>query len=266
MRFANSILLLATASVAFAFDAVISKGLWVGIDSTELGASVEEIFANRRNHVTATSSLLQFYGADTSYVPWETTPEKGRYSYGEFKFSVENTPAFKKIETSTALVYVSGDLDELQEAIRQEYKHQDRQLVALNLASSIPTKSRNLGGTQQVLFSLVEIFKPRTQKAVHVRLIELPLMLRTDEGNVRVLEQDAELVVLTFEVNTKWLQDHAQELSSEFIQVATPVKEFVQIFTTFAEDEDEDEDEDEEYVSQWVSSNRRLYRNFPIAF
>ncbi|KAF9161348.1 hypothetical protein DFQ26_004645 [Actinomortierella ambigua] len=235
MRFANSILLLATASVAFAFDAVISKGLWIGTDSTKPGASLEEIFANRRNHVTAVSTILQMY-----------------------------TLLSKKLKRPRAKVFVSGELDELQAAIRQEYKHQDRELVALNLASSIPTKSRNLVGTQFVLFSLVEIFKPRTQEAVHVRLIELPLGLRIDKGNVRLYTQDARLTTLTFEFKTKWVKGHAQEIASSYLGLPITVKEFVRIFTTSVEDENEDEDEDD--LSQWVSCNRRLYHNLPIAF
>ncbi|KAG0263042.1 hypothetical protein DFQ27_001974 [Actinomortierella ambigua] len=245
MRFTNPILLLDTASMAFAFDAVISKGLWIGTDSTNPGASLEEIFAHRRNHVTAVSTILQMYSLNSDFIPWKRTPQNGRHSYGSFKFMLENSPIFQKVETFTAQMFVSGDLYELQTAIRQEYKHQDRELVAFNLASSIPTKSRNLVGTHLVLFSLVEIFKPRTQEAVHVRLIELPLGLRVDKGDVRLYNQDAKLTALTFEIKTKWVKEHAHEIASSYLGLPITVKEFVQIFTTSAEDENEDEDEDD---------------------
>ncbi|KAF9161346.1 hypothetical protein DFQ26_004643 [Actinomortierella ambigua] len=261
MRFANSILLLATASLAFAFDAVISKGLWIGTDSTKPGVSLEKIFADRRNHVTATSSLLQYYGSDNSYVPRDMIPAKGMNSYDAFKASVQNSPAFIDVTESKVQMYADTDLEKLQEAIRSAYPYQqDGSLVALNLVSSIPSKSLTLRGTQVVLFSLVEVFKPSKQETVEVRLIELPIVLVVDDqGHVELLGHLTQLTVLTYKVDSEWLHESAP-LLAEYVKKATTVKEFVQIFTTLDEDEEEDE------FTQWVSSNRRLYRNFPIAF
>ncbi|KAF9969193.1 hypothetical protein BGZ73_008561 [Actinomortierella ambigua] len=243
----------------FAFDAVISKGLWIGKDRTKAGASLEQIFSDPRNHVTATSSLLQFFGADNDYIPRDLTPVKGRYNYEEFKFSVNDFPAFVRVEKIDALVYVSGNLDEFQKAIVEEYKGKDNKLVALNLRSSIPTKSHSLHGAQSVLFSLVEILKPQDDEPVTVKIFEMKLDLFTNErGVVRLQEQDATLAVYTFHVDSEYLQERSQELAEDVAKITT-VKEFAQIFTT------PDEDEDNQFPFQWAPGRRRVYRNLPAA-
>ncbi|KAF9969192.1 hypothetical protein BGZ73_008560 [Actinomortierella ambigua] len=263
MRFAGSIFLLAAASAAFAYDAVISKGLFIGTDSTEPGASLEQIFSRPRNHVTATCSLLQYYGHDNNYIPRNLTPVKGFTGYEAFKSAVKESPAFAEDGLLVASIEVKGDLDELQYAIREAIPYKEGQSVAVNLVSSIPTKSRSLSGTQVVLFSLVEIVKPRSQEKVTVRLVELPLVLETDaQGHVQLSRHMSQLNVIAFVVNPAWLEEHA-ELLAEYVKTATTYKKFVQLFTTI--DDAEDDDENNDTLTQWIFGRRRLYRDLPHA-
>ncbi|KAG0234866.1 hypothetical protein BGW42_006143 [Actinomortierella wolfii] len=252
MRIAKLIFVFAAASAGFAYEAIISRGLWTGVDTTESGASLVDIFAKRRNHVTATSSLLLHFGAKSGYIPSHLTPDKGIDSYYKFRHNFMKHESFSKSHLDHLRVRVSGDLDQLQNAIIKSYPYADGQLVALNLRASIPTTSYILHGEQMVLFSLVEVLKPRTSPSVVVRLIEMPLLLETSNGRVRVQNQSANLIVQSFEMSDSWLSKNA-ELLAEQVGKATPVKKLVELFTT----PDEGYEEEEDIVSQWIFGHKK---------
>ncbi|KAG0241755.1 hypothetical protein BGW41_005409 [Actinomortierella wolfii] len=202
MRIAKLIFVLAAASAGFAYKAIISRGLWTGVDTTESGASLVDIFAKRRNHVTATSSLLLYYGAKSNYIPSHLPFYKGLYSYESFKRNFMERVSFRKSHLDHFKLRVSDDLDQLQNAILKAYPYADGQLVALNLRASIPT---------------------------------------TSNGRVRVQNQATNLFVQSFEMSDSWLSKNA-ELLAEQVEKATPVKKLVELFTTPDEGYEEEED------------------------
>ncbi|KAF9978399.1 hypothetical protein BGZ73_002578 [Actinomortierella ambigua] len=216
MRFAKSLIVLATATLAFAQDAVVSRGLFLGFDTTSPGARGAEIFRAPRNHATAAASILSHAASQTKYAPQSQSPTKVLDPYNQFKAKVDEFPGFDNGKKFHVPLWLEGGFANLQKEIEANYLYDDKASIARQIRYAVPVVNKN-ENLQEWEISLVVIRQPKNrppEAAVIVELISVALQLETGEnGEVQIPRQYTTLVTRRYPVNERYLEEHADVLA-----------------------------------------------------
>ncbi|KAG0220678.1 hypothetical protein BGW41_007610 [Actinomortierella wolfii] len=232
MRLSKTLLIIATATVALAKDAIISRGLFIGKDTTLPGARGLEVYEDPRNHATAAASILKYIATKSNYNPQSLPPAKAQEAHKTFIEDVRNSIPY----------YVSLKLDggfaDLQNKIEKKYPFEDKATIARQLRYAFPVYNKQ-NELRRWEVSLLLIRKPHpeneedTNTPVTVELISLSLELNTHaNGEVDLPSQRAVLVVEPLELDAEFLKDRAQTLFD--IVGVTTIKRFGEYFRSRA--------------------------------
>ncbi|KAF9113117.1 hypothetical protein BGX27_002182 [Mortierella sp. AM989] len=121
--------LLASIILAYTdhYDALISGGLFEGVNTADPKANRTSIFQDPKNHADAVASILIHSAKETSFSPSQeihTPPE----IYFNFLQHVISFPAFRyrgNVEDAHHALYLDGDLEQLLDQISDHYYKQD---------------------------------------------------------------------------------------------------------------------------------------------
>ncbi|KAF9155369.1 hypothetical protein DFQ26_009753 [Actinomortierella ambigua] len=141
MRLSTGIVLLASAALALAQDAVVSLGVVHGFDYSDPNAEPLEVFKQSRNHLIAVASILQFQGKVAHYTPHKQLPAKSTKAFKTFEEGVEASPLWALQATYAKWPALKkGGLDDLQQAIAKTLPHHEyRDYIARHLTDMVPT-------------------------------------------------------------------------------------------------------------------------------
>ncbi|KAG0233844.1 hypothetical protein BGW41_001376 [Actinomortierella wolfii] len=236
MLLAKTLIIIATATVVLAQDAIVSRGLFSGKDTTLPGARGLEVYEDPRNHATAAASILKYYAAISEYDPQSLPPAKAREAYKTFTKQARGFPGFSHSVPYTATIKLEGGFPDLQNKIEERYPFDDKVSVARELRYAFPVISKQYK-LRQWEASLLLIRKPRpeneedTNTPVTVELISLRLELATHvNGNIELLPQTTVLVVERFGLDSEYLKKYAQILFGN--TGVTTIKQFEKYFTS----------------------------------
>ncbi|KAF9974161.1 hypothetical protein BGZ73_002469 [Actinomortierella ambigua] len=224
MHICKGLLILTATLVVLAKDAVVSRGVFNGDDTTNPDARGVKVFREPRNHPMAVASILMYAGGKAGYDPHSQAPKKSRHSYRAFRKQVSAFPGFLKGETFRMLLSLEGgSLDEVENKVRMAYPFADGDYIGSSIRYSIPTVS--IGpDVADFVFSLVVISKPYgsedpddTNTKITIELVRLHLKIKAvnGDGAVQIPKQTAKLIVSQLEVKRHYLIRRAEYLAKK---------------------------------------------------
>ncbi|KAF9971192.1 hypothetical protein BGZ73_005905 [Actinomortierella ambigua] len=233
MRFSKALILLVSATVAFGYDAVISRGILIGKDLTNLQANATEIYQNPRNHQTAAASILVQVGKNVQYDPHTQNPSKAAENFARFEKQWPGLIGFRFLDQAGIQLHVNSSLDDLQRKIEQAYNPSTLVSVGRALRQLVP-KTTTIQTARVWTLSLVTIDQigPEQDKTTRATLISMSLNLNISvHGEVTLpAEQIAVLNYFEIKVYQDDMDSKAPELARRF--GVTTTSEFQAYFTS----------------------------------
>ncbi|GJJ72046.1 hypothetical protein EMPS_04403 [Entomortierella parvispora] len=239
MLFIKSLLVLCSAAVVFARnsgEAVASRAIFFGEDTSDSSANPYDIYANPKNHASAVSSVLVFAANEVDFRPSEQQPKELGSNYEQFFKEVSAFPGFRLERDEQVLIPLDGTRIQFENAVfdtNPYYLHQSQ--VARNLRSLIPQRAGDNGGYW--LLSLIAIDKPEDADAVKIALVSVIVYIETDRtGKVTIPVQEAIVRTSFFQARSRVLVGNADQFSEAIPIVHVPEAE--KFFDSEKEDED----------------------------
>ncbi|KAG0239848.1 hypothetical protein B0O80DRAFT_499785 [Mortierella sp. GBAus27b] len=218
----------ATLVVQARIDAVVSRALYIGTDSSDPTDRPYEIFHDPRNHPTAVASLLFHFSEGADFHPKEQGIDATSKAYGKFIGSVLSFPGFRRHPKESDLD-LSGSLDQFRDEIASKYDPDDRTKsddISYEFEWQLP---KTLATSQeQWLLSLATITRT-ADDAIVVDLSSIPVKLTKDDyGSVTIDKQATVLRQQIVRVDAEFLIRHAEPLrrSVDIISVERFTREF----------------------------------------
>ncbi|KAF9969797.1 hypothetical protein BGZ73_007676 [Actinomortierella ambigua] len=266
----KALLLLAPAILVAArnLDGLQSKGLFLGIDTSDEKATGKNIYSQIQNHPMAAASIIQTVAKNTNFRPHEHGPQKSSDVFDTFYRDLFHLPGFRIKEEATCALVLSEDSD--REKLLQELQNADlrddvyRETIARAITGLVPNTSQDKKQVQDwtLLLALIKTAKhpdeqePGTPASsgmstpfffgdyengldatgiVTVDFYTLSLSLEVDhdgkgDGRVKIKEQMAPLRLLRLVSDPQVLIDDAEGFSQRFKKAT--VSEFEKYFTT----------------------------------
>ncbi|KAF9971636.1 hypothetical protein BGZ73_005409 [Actinomortierella ambigua] len=216
MLFSKALLLLASATLALAQQAVVSKGILTSEDKTDKNAMGAEIYLFPQNHQAAVATILQTTSLTAGYHPHNQRPTEAAKTYAKFERLFPKIAGFTTVGQDEIAFEIGSDLDDLQRKIIKNYRSSDTMNIARTLRWLVPT-SVEVRHAAYWAISVVAIDQVKP-KATQARLITLALRLDVDgEGEVTLpSEQTAFLNVITIDVDFHYLVNNAKLLAKTY--------------------------------------------------
>ncbi|KAG0258971.1 hypothetical protein DFQ27_004356 [Actinomortierella ambigua] len=213
MRLAKSLVVFAAATVALAQDAIISRGFFVGEDTSTPGARGPEVFRNPKNHAIAAASLLKHAASRVNYVPHSQLPSKTCESYSLFQEKLRTSLALSDGDLYWVTLKLKGGASDLQDKIQQQYPYDNEASIARQLRHALPWFIRD-ATLKKWQLTVVLIRKPKdSDDRVIVELVSIGLLLDTTRnGVVEIPEQEAIFVTKQYEMKTNFVVERADRL------------------------------------------------------
>ncbi|KAG0233845.1 hypothetical protein BGW41_001377, partial [Actinomortierella wolfii] len=215
-------------TVVLAQHAGITRGLFIGEDTTRPGANGPEIYEDPRNHATAAASILKYIATKAKYDPRNQSPSKDVRAYRRFIDYVSEFDAFKHGHHYSVSLDLDGELPDLQNKIEKQYPFEDKASIARQLCDALPEYNRN-PFIRRWEISLILIRKPYSENEVTVEVIKLNIDLsRYYGGQVYIPPQRAELDFQRHVLNPTVVKNAARHLSD--MTGTTTIKQFEEYF------------------------------------
>ncbi|KAG0233502.1 hypothetical protein BGW41_001462 [Actinomortierella wolfii] len=233
MRFSTALLALASAAVAVAQHAIISKGLLIARDTSDPNAQGPDIFKYERNHLVAVCSILHRAAESSRYAPNRQDPTKVQAPFYEFQYKAASFAGFDEYENPhTYQLNLNGGLEDLEHYIKVVYHSYDQGLIAKTLAELVPKRLKN-PDLKSFILSLVTVNKNNNSSIIKARLINLSIRLQTNkEGEVVIPEQKAYLYARELIADPMYLKNNAEALARHIEKTSS--NDFKQYFSTRA--------------------------------
>ncbi|KAF9971561.1 hypothetical protein BGZ73_005496 [Actinomortierella ambigua] len=231
----KSTLVLVLATVALARDAVLSRGVFMGIDSTEKDASMVEIFKRPQNHATAAASAIRFAAESKNFRPYEMDPAKLCEHFDAWKNKITTFPGFRITRKPRPEdVNMEGGDEKLTKALHRGLRAlqvPNADGVAIEFVHLIPEKNEDRS-LKRFLLSVMIIDKPEKSMKVMMRLVELHLDLETSlvSKKVTIPDQTIRLKLVEMEVDTEYMRENADTLAQRLPR--SDVSEFMWMLTS----------------------------------
>lgn len=199
-----------TATVALAAQAVVSRAIFEGVDTTESSAEPRDIFENPKNHAAATASILTFAANKANFLPTEQAPKSLGSALNDFVRKVSTFPGFLTEGEVNDELLLNGSLDQFEEIIHSRLHDS---FVTSSLRDLVPNYIEDESLTNWVL-SLIVLSKPKHSDGVHIKLVRVSLTISRDEdGTANLPKQTASLIVSSFLVHSRVLSDNADRFA-----------------------------------------------------
>ncbi|KAG0268918.1 hypothetical protein DFQ27_005358 [Actinomortierella ambigua] len=268
MYLSKAVLLLASVALALAQDAVQSKGIFLGKDTSDEKATGKAIFSEVKNHPTAAASIITALAKTMNFKPHEDGPVKSGQEFTSFSRKWESLLAFQVVEKPFCLLVLpeKSSREDLLRALHyadlRDPENQD--VLAETLAGLVPETSHIKKSRQEWVMLLTAIKKKAKKEepqkppssgegdssslffgdleahhdpedVVTVDFYVLRLKLKVHGGGkaggkVEIEEQEAVLQLVRLVSNTELLIELAEEFAKE-VKKAT-VSDFEKFFTT----------------------------------
>ncbi|KAG0260992.1 hypothetical protein DFQ27_003237 [Actinomortierella ambigua] len=234
MRISKVLLLLASATLALAQQAVVSKGILIGEDKTDKNAKGAEIYKNPQNHQSAAASIIAGVAKIQGYEPYALDPTESSKVFGRFERQFRRLPGFHAGQQDEIVLRLTSDLNQIERAIKEAYPDIGSVSIAKALRELVPSSTKHPQAKYWVLSVVAIDMDPLG--IVDAKLFALFIQLNVDgDGKVTLpSEQTSYLNIANIEVDTDYMTAHADELFARF-EVAT-THEFEVYFTSPEED------------------------------
>ncbi|KAG0232452.1 hypothetical protein BGW42_008170 [Actinomortierella wolfii] len=251
----KSTLVFALATVALARDAVLSRGIFVGTDTTSKGASKLDIFKRPENHATAVASVIRHASETMSFLPYQSKPAELCERFDAWKDKLMKFPGFEMLRKPKPVdVDMEGGEQKLAKALKRglgKLQVVGADKIAMEFINLIPEKNEDRS-LKDFLLSVIVIDKPMGSQDVAVRLVELHMELETSLVNkkVSIPDQTIRLKLLEMEARTSFLVDNAERLA-EYLP-RSDVAEFMWMLTSPREQDE---------FQMWSDDQLAIYRH-----
>ncbi|KAF9974624.1 hypothetical protein BGZ73_001922 [Actinomortierella ambigua] len=217
MRLSKVLFIVASAALALAQDAIVSKPIFSGKDTTNMYDSGAEIYQKIENHPSAAAALLVYAAQKTSYEPHTSRILKAIYPYQALEMKLRKFQGFKFSETRLQITIKSSSRGELYEEVKKAYDGVENKAIAANIRNLVPVENPEGAALKTWLLSVPIIRRDPTFGRVTIKLARLTLRLDTDDdGKVEIVAgQEAKFVVSEFELDPRYLNEHATTLASK---------------------------------------------------
>ncbi|KAF9155421.1 hypothetical protein DFQ26_009741 [Actinomortierella ambigua] len=231
MRLSNILVVLASASLALAQQAIISRGIIVASKSDiDSDAKGEDVYKHTSNGVIAAASILRKGASLVGYNPSEQYAAYITPVFKAFEWKLTKFPGFKEPKVTYKWIDLNGGPQDLEKAVKDAYDSYDNGLLAKTLREEIPTTNQHKE-IDAVGINIVSINKRRVWRHTVVKLVTLRIRIETDdEQRVTVPQQIANLVVEEYELDSHYLEDKAKKLAD--VIERTSARDFEHYFRT----------------------------------
>ncbi|KAF9164747.1 sterol homeostasis protein [Actinomortierella ambigua] len=232
MRLSKAFIFIASATVAFSYEAVVSRGIFVGKDTTDKHANSTDIYKNPRNHATAAASILVHVAKTIGYDPHTQDPAKAAENFARFEMRWPGLMGFRFLDQAGILLNFSSSLDDLQRQIQLAYDPYANVSVARSLCQLVPT-STTIRTAKVWTLSLVTIDQTMSSGDTRATLISLSLDLNiAGDGKVSLPpQQRAAINYFEIRVYPEEMDAKAAEFSRR-VGMTTTINMFQEYFTT----------------------------------
>ncbi|KAF9970266.1 hypothetical protein BGZ73_007065 [Actinomortierella ambigua] len=207
------------SACAFAEYAAVSRGRFLGRDTTKSGSAPIDIYQDPVNHVTAAASILRGLAVEVEYFPQEDSPAELAKKLGEWSYALSSSPALERKGRSVGrTIAFDGDRNELDSVISHAIKDLPHgQWAGRELAQMIPKHVTDADLTQWSLLLQV-IYKADDDSAVMVYLYELGLKIQPHQtsGDIVIPRQKLLLNQRTFALKAKDVESKAEEYAMSY--------------------------------------------------
>ncbi|KAG0226360.1 hypothetical protein BGW41_004214 [Actinomortierella wolfii] len=155
-------------ALTFAHDAIQSRGIFLGQDTSDNKATGEAIFSDPKNHPMAVASILKFTAEKANFYPHSDGPVKSIDAFETFTDQWSKLPGLRTItQTKSMLVLSDGrSREDFKRAVAHADLRDDahREIIAQELARLIPETLPNKHVKEWTLFLAVIKKKPQEQE------------------------------------------------------------------------------------------------------
>ncbi|KAF9167229.1 hypothetical protein DFQ26_005342 [Actinomortierella ambigua] len=211
-------LIAACATMAFAGGAAVSRGRFLGEDTTKRDSDPVEMYRDPANHATAAASILRGLAVEAEYFPQEDSPAELATKLSSWTSSLRNSLALERHMANLRLVRFDGDKKNLGAAIARtiaRFPHGER--VSQELVQMVPKYVADLDLTQW-RFILTIVDKPKDDSSVKVYLYEMALKIepRGPAAEVVIPEQRFTMDLYPFSLNAEDVESKAEQYANEY--------------------------------------------------
>ncbi|KAF9966694.1 hypothetical protein BGZ73_000917, partial [Actinomortierella ambigua] len=204
-------------SLALAQDAIVSKAVFLGKDTTNECDTGAQVYEKIENYPTAAATLLVSEAEISRYERHSSQVVKSIIPYKVLETKLHEFEGLKFNETRTLVTLTSTSRGDLYKAVRDAYEGTERGVIAAVMRNLVPSKNHN-DSLKTWLLSVPVIRRDSSSGRVIIQVARLILRLDTDEdGKVEIVAgQDAKFAVSEFELDPKHLQEHADQLAKKY--------------------------------------------------
>ncbi|KAF9979016.1 hypothetical protein BGZ73_007117 [Actinomortierella ambigua] len=218
MRFSKAFVLLSSAALAFASDALVSRGIFAGTDSSDPRASGVDVFDNPKNHPAAAASILRALAKEADYWPNEQSAAKMQTTFGAFQKKVAAFNGLFRIGFDEQ-TFTASDKDDLYNEVEASYPFAESEAVALAVYDMVPKKNRDqdLKNWDLTVAMISKLEEPERGAEVVVTLVEVRVALETSQrGRVHFPKQEVTMITQRFGVLASTLEYNAQRYADKY--------------------------------------------------
>lgn len=251
----KSTLILACAAVALARDAVLSRGIFLGEDTSNPEDPPEQIFAKPKNHAMAAASIMRYAGDQVRFTPHDSSPAELNKVFDDWLNAVGQFKGFRMASPPMAgELKLEGGRDKVREQLLHRIEWMsDADIIANEVAGMIP-ESNDDRDLKDFALNLLIIQQPeiphdggfffgggghgrypnRSKDKVLVRMLTLELKLDTAFlfKWVTVPDQTAYITYTEREVDKMYMAKNAERLAEKTEKSMTDVESMMWYFTS----------------------------------
>ncbi|KAF9167228.1 hypothetical protein DFQ26_005341 [Actinomortierella ambigua] len=204
--------------MAFAQDAAVTRGRFLGEDTTKRGSDPVEMYKDPANHATAAASILRGLAVETGCFPQENSPAELATKLSDWVSSLWESSALEPDPPVQRAIRFDGDKESLGATITSAIaKLPHAEYVGQELARMVPKHIEDRGLKRWSLF-LVIVEKPKDDSSVNVYLCDLVLKIEPlgPEVEVFIPRQSLMLSLQSFTLNAEDVESKAEQYANEY--------------------------------------------------
>ncbi|KAG0267213.1 hypothetical protein DFQ27_008994 [Actinomortierella ambigua] len=211
-------LITACATMAFAGGATVSRGRFLGVDTTKRDSDPVEMYRDPANHATAAVSILRGLAVEAEYFPQEDSPAELAAKSFDWTSSLFDSSALKADRSVQRTIRFDGDKESLGATITSAIAElPNSKYVGHELAQMVPKQIADLDLTRWSL-SLVIVDKPADDSSVKAYVYDLSLQIKPRGAGVEVILPRQTLIFSqqSFTLDAEDVESKAEQYANEY--------------------------------------------------